>query len=206
MPNGLETGRCGFAVPASQPFSGELIQRGLDWMTRWFHGWAINLMAADLQNYAGNQQLFTLDHEFRRYRKRLKALIEVAFSTHPGSEPVAFRGCYFTATGAAAEERAFASALLGGPFGRVHIENKSACWTAQAVEDDRVYRRIALVVGIVGALLSLLGWISILALAHNRFWSVGLLGLVSAWIVALFRLRQWQSRQLGSPIKMKPAQ
>src|SRR6516165_1249775 len=104
-------------------------------MAGWFHGWAINLMSEDLLNHAGNQRLFGLDQEFRRYRKRLRALIEAAFSTHPGAEPVAFRGCYFTATGASAEERAFASALLGGPLGRVHIEHKATCWTAQARED-----------------------------------------------------------------------
>ena len=191
MPDLYKQGRCGFGVPASQTFGGDLIQGGLDWMTRWFHGWALNLMAEDLLNHAGNQRLFGLDQEFRRYRKRLRALIEVAFSTHPEAEPVLFRGCYFTATGAATEERAFASALLGGPLGRVHNEHSATCWTAQAVEDDRVYRRVALAVGSVGALLSLLGWVSIVVLTHNLWWSVGLLALFSGWIVALFRLRRW---------------
>jgi len=191
MPDVYKQGRCGFGVPASQTFGGDLIEGGLDWMTRWFHGWAINLMAEDLLNHAGNQRLFNLDQEFRRYRKRLRALIEVAFSTHPEAEPVLFRGCYFTATGAAAEERAFAAAVLGGPLGRVHTEHSATCWTALAVEDDRIYRRVALAVASVGGLLLLLGWVSILVLSHNLWWSVGLLALFSGWIVALFRLRRW---------------
>src|SRR5262249_26051359 len=144
---------------------------GLGWMTGWFHGWVINLMTDDLLNHAGNQRLFGLEQEFRRYRKRLRSLIEVAFSTHPKAEPALFRGCYFTATGGVSDDRAFVSAVLGGPHGRVHSEHSATCWTAQAVEDDRVYRRVALAVGSVGALLSLLGWMSILVLSHNLWWS-----------------------------------
>ena len=37
--------RVGFAVPASQEFSGDLVQRGLAWMSGWFHSWILNLMA-----------------------------------------------------------------------------------------------------------------------------------------------------------------
>ena len=100
MPEVYKQGRCGFGVPASRTFGGELIQGGLDWISGWFHGWAINLMAEDLFNQAGNQRLFGLDQEFRRYRMRLRSLIEVAFSTPPEADPPPFRGCYFAATGA----------------------------------------------------------------------------------------------------------
>jgi type VI secretion system protein ImpL len=206
MPDLYKQGRCGFAIPASQTFGGELIQGGLDWMARWFHGWAINLMSEDLLNHAGNQLLFGLDLEFRRYRKRLRALIEAAFSTHPGAEPVVFRGCYFTATGAAAEDRAFASALLGGPLGRVHFEHKATCWTAEALEDDRFYRRAAIAVGSVGALLSVLGWMPILIQLHSPWRWVGLVAITSGWVIAVLRLRRWQTSQFGSPMRTKPAQ
>jgi type VI secretion system protein ImpL len=191
MPELYKQGRCGFAIPPSRTFSGELIQAGLDWMSMWFQNWAINLMAEDLLNQTGNQRLFGLVQEFRRYRKRLRSLLEAAFSVHPEAEPVLFRGCYFAATGGDAGDRAFVSAVLGGPQGRVHTERAATCWTAQAVEQDRDYRRVALVVGSVGALLSLLGWASILVFARNPWWSAGLIALIAVWAVALFRLRRW---------------
>jgi type VI secretion system protein ImpL len=206
MPEIYKQGRCGFGVPASQKFGGELIQGGLDWMAGWFHGWAISLMAQNLPNCAANQHLFSVEQEFRRYRRRLRAIIESAISTHPTAEPVLFRGCYFAATGASADERAFASALLGCPHGRFQAEDRATCWTAQAADDDRGYRRVALAVGSIGALLSLLGWVSILLLSHNPWWSLGLFALLAFWAIVLFRLRQWSSPQLGSPIKMNPAQ
>jgi type VI secretion system protein ImpL len=206
MPDNFKQGRCGFGVPASKSFGGELIQGGIDWMARWFHGWAINLMGEDLLNYAANQRLFSLDQEFRRYRKRLKALVEVAFSSHQSAEPALFRGCYFAATGAAAQERAFASALLGGPLGRVHTEQRATRWTMAAVEADRAIRRVAVVIGIVGALLSLLGWMAILVHSRDRSWLVGLLVVVSGWVITLLRLRRWQTCQFGSPTRINPAQ
>src|SRR5262249_20057174 len=150
----------------------------------WFQNWSINLMAEDLLNHAGNQRLFGLVQEFRRYRNRLRSLLEAAFSTHPEAEPVLFRGCYFTATGDDAGDRAFVSAVLGGSHGRVHSEHTTTCWTAQAVEEDRTYRRAALAVGGVGVVLSLLGWTSILGLSHNSWWSAGLIALIIVWAVA----------------------
>jgi type VI secretion system protein ImpL len=191
MPPALRQSRCGFAIPSSQAFSGDLIQRGLVWMSGWFHGWVLSLMSDDLLNPSGNQQLFCLDHEFRRYRKRLRALAEAAFSTHRETEPVMLRGCYFTATGAGPDEQAFAAGLLKGPRGRVHTEHAAACWTARAEEDDRYYRRVALVVGLVGGLLTLLGWVAILALSRDPWWAAGLGAVVVAWGVTLFRLRTW---------------
>src|SRR5262249_50365436 len=183
--------RCGLAIPPSQNFSGDLIQRGLVWMSGWFHGWVLSLMSDDLLNPSGNQQLFCLDHEFRRYRKRLRALAEAAFSTHREIEPVMLRGCYFTATGAGQDEQAFAAGLLKGPRGRVHTEPAAACRTARAEEDGRYYRRVALAVGLVGGLATLLSWVAILALSRDPRWAVGLGALVVAWGVTLFRLRTW---------------
>jgi type VI secretion system protein ImpL len=191
MPELYKQARCGFAVPASRTFDGGLIQAGLDWMTGWFQGWAINLMAEDLLNHAGNQRLFGLVQEFRRYRKRLRSPLEVAFATHQKDEPVRFRGCYFTATGGSLDEQAFVSAVLGGRHGRVHTEHTATCWTGQAMENDRAYRRVALAIGSVGAILWLPGWLSILALAHNPWWSVGLIALIAAWAAALFCWRRW---------------
>ena len=110
-------GTCGRAAAASPsrprtPFSGDLVQRGLIWMSGWFHGWILSLMADDLLNQAGNNQLFSLDLEFRRYRKRLRSVLEAAFATHRETEPVLFRGCYFMATGNNPGEQAFTAGLL----------------------------------------------------------------------------------------------
>ena len=102
-------------MPPSHAFSGDLAQRGLAWMSRWFQGWTLSLMVEDLNNTAGNAQLFTLGGEFRRYRKRLRAILEAAFSTMHVTDPVLFRGCYFIATGAEPAEQSFSAGLFRGP-------------------------------------------------------------------------------------------
>lgn len=188
----LRQSRCGFAVPASQAFTGEMIQNGLVWMSGWFHGWILNLMADDLLNQAGNNQLFSLDYEFRRYRRRLRAVLEAAFSTHRETEPVLFRGCYFLASGADTREQAFSAGLLRGPRGRILADHSVTQWTRQAREDDRFYRRTALVVGLVGAGLALLTWSSILIMSSGPLRWAGPVVVVLVWSVVLLRISRWK--------------
>jgi type VI protein secretion system component VasK len=188
MPPALRQGRCGFAVPTSQPFSGDLIQRGLVWMAGWFHGWGLSLMAEDLFNQAGNNHLFSLDNEFRRYRKRLKAVVEAALATPREAEPPLFRGCYFAATGEGAADQAFSAGLLRGPRGRVLADHLVARWTRDAEADDRHYRRLALGVGITGGLLALFAWLFIIVQTGNPWWWAGPIALAVAWVVAVVRI------------------
>jgi type VI protein secretion system component VasK len=191
MTSALKQGRCGFAVPSSQAFSGDLVQRGLIWMSGWFHGWILNLMAEDLLNQAGNNRLFLLDHEFRRYRKRLRAVMEAAFSTHSGTEPILFRGCYFLATGKAAREQAFVAGLLRGPRGRIFADHAVTQWTGQAEDDDRFYRRLALGVGLVSGGLTMASWLGIIFATGNPWWWIGPVVLALVWTVAAIRIGRW---------------
>jgi type VI secretion system protein ImpL len=188
MPAALRMSRCGFAVPSTHPFSGDLVQDGLVWMSGWVHGWVLNLMAEDVLNHPGNRRLFQLDHEFRRYRRRLRTVAESAFSTHREAEPVMFRGCYFAATGTGTDEQAFSAGLLRGPRGRIFAEHAATRWTAQAEEDDRYYRRLALAVGLVGGALASLAWAYILTVAPRPLAWIGLGLVVVTWGVTLFRL------------------
>jgi type VI secretion system protein ImpL len=191
MSPALRQSRCGFAVPGSQVFSGDLVQRGFVWMSGWFHGWVLNLMSEDPLNQPGNSQLFSLDHEIRRYRKRLRSVLEAAFSTHRETEPVLFRGCYFVATGGGPNEQAFAGGLLRSPRGRIYSDHTATEWTREAEEDDRSYRRIAMGVGLGGAFVSLLAWAYIIMVTRNPWWWIGPACLLLAWVVAAVRLSRW---------------
>jgi type VI secretion system protein ImpL len=188
MPAALRQGRCGFAVPTSQAFSGDLIQRGLVWMSGWFHSWALSLIAEDLFNQAGNGHLFGLDNEFRRYRKRLRAVVEAALATPREAEPPLLRGCYFMATGENPGDHAFSAGLLKGPRGRVFADHLATSWTRDAESDDRHYRRLALGVGIAGGLLALLAWLFIIVQTGNPWWWAGPIALSVAWVVAVMRI------------------
>lgn len=178
--------RVGFAVPITEDFSGELVQGGLVWMSGWFHSWALNLLAGDPLNDRGNGQLITLDGEIRRYRKRLRSLLESAFSTHRESEPVLFRGAYFAATGDARQERAFTAGLLRGPRSRILADHVATSWSAEAEWEDRRYWRFALAVAVVGGLLSLAAWLSIAS--RTPLGWVGLIAVAVAWLVVFFRM------------------
>jgi len=188
MSHAFRQSRCGFSVPSTHAFSGDLIQRGLVWMSDWFHGWILNLMSEDLLNQSGNNHLFQLDHEVRRFRKRLRAIMEAGFSTHRESEPVLFRGCYFLASGGEPHEQAFAAGLFRSPRGRIYSEHLVTQWTEEAERDDRHYRRIALGIGLSGGALTLLVWGYILRQTESPWWYAGLATVVIGWGVALFRI------------------
>jgi type VI secretion system protein ImpL len=191
MSNPLRQSRCGFAVPSAQVFSGDLVQRGLIWMSGWFNGWCLSLMSDDLLNPAGNNRLFCLDLEFRRYRKRFRALLEAALTTPRESEPVLFRGCYFAATGADPDQQAFLGGLLRGARARIFAEHLATEWTAEALADDRRYQRLALCVGLGAGTLMLLAWLYIIVVTQNPWWWLGLGAVVLTWVVAVVRLSRW---------------
>lgn len=179
-------GRCGFAIPRTLEYSDQVSQKGLAWMSGWFHAWSLNLLAEDLLNMPSNIRLWRLGHEFRRLRKRMRDVLDAAFSTHPDAEPVLLRGCYFAATGEIPRERAFIAGLLKGPKGRIFAEGNLADWSLAAHEADRRYRRAAWLLGLVGGGLSLMAWIGIQRI-HPGFW-IGIPVLALAWIAVIVML------------------
>ena len=178
--------RVGFAVPGSQEFSGELMQRGLIWQSGWFHVWALNLLAGDPLNFRENAEIVTLEAEFRRYRRRLRSLLEAAFSSHSGATPVLFRGCYFVATGTQKNERGFSAGLLRGPRSRIVADGIAADWTDEADRADRRYTRASLLIGGVGLAGCLVTWAFIVSRAPVLGWA-GLAALAVSWLVAAIR-------------------
>lgn len=182
----MRQSRCGFAVPGGQPFSADLVQRGLSWLAGWFETWTLSQMADDPLNQAGNGRLFCLVHEVRRRRPRWRAVVDAALSTHRDAEPVLFRGLYCTATGSAPGDQAFSAGLFRGARSRVLADHVAASWSREALEDDRRYRRAALAVGIVGGLLILMTWAYIVR--FHPLWWIGLLAVVAAWIATGIRL------------------
>jgi type VI secretion system protein ImpL len=191
MPKDFLSSRVGFAVPSSTPFSGELIARGLTWTAGWFHSWVLNRMSEDPLDQASNNELFSLGHEVRRFRKRLRAVMEAAFSTHQDVEPVLFQGCYFAATGALPVQQAFSAGLLRGLRSRVIAGHQATQWAAEALEEDRRYRRIALGVALCGGLMMLIAWLYIINETQNPLWWLGLVAVLVAWIYAGVRVSAW---------------
>jgi type VI protein secretion system component VasK len=191
MPKDFLSNRVGFAVPGSIPFSGELIARGLTWTAGWFHSWVLNRMSEDPLDQASNNELFSLGHEVRRFRNRLRAVMEAAFSTHQGVEPVLFQGCYFAATGATPAQQAFAAGLLRGLRSRVIAGHQATRWAAEALEEDRRYRWIALGVALCGGLMTLIAWLYIISETQNPLWWLGLVAVIVGWIYAGVRVNSW---------------
>jgi type VI secretion system protein ImpL len=188
MPKDVLNGRVGFSVPGSIPFSGELISRGLTWTAGWFHSWILNRMSEDPLDQASNNELFSLGQEVRRFRKRLRAIMEAAFSTHQDVVSVLFQGCYFAATGAAPVQQAFATGLFRGPRSRVIAGHQATRWGVDALDEDRRYRRITLGVALAGGLMALVAWLYIIGETQNSFWWIGLVALIIAWIYAAIRI------------------
>ncbi len=178
--------RVGFAIPATESFSGDLIQRGFTWMSGWFDSWTLNLLAGDPLDDAGNGRLVLLDQEIRRYRKRLRALLESAFSTHRGAESILFRGCYFVATGPNREDRAFTAGLLRGPRSRIIADHLATDWSEEADRQDRHYRRLALAVAILGGAGCLGAWMAIISRTPLAWAGLGAIGI--AWAAALLKI------------------
>jgi type VI secretion system protein ImpL len=191
MPRDFLSSRVGFAVPSSIPFGGELISRGLTWTAGWFQGWVLNRMSEDPLDQASNNGLFSLGHEVRRFRKRLRALMEAALSTHQDAESVLLQGCYFAATGAVPAQQAFSAGLLRGPRSRVIAGYQATKWGAEALDEDRRHRRNALGVALGGGLMTLVSWLYIIGETQNPLWWIGLVTLILAWIYAGIRISSW---------------
>jgi hypothetical protein len=191
MPKDFLSNRVGFAVPGSIPFSGELISRGLTWTAGWFHSWVLNRMSEDPLDQASNNDLFSLGQEVRRFRKRLRAIMEAAFATHQDAVSVLFQGCYFTATGSVPAQHAFSAGLFRGPRSRVIAGHQATRWGVEALEEDRRYRRIALGVALGGGLMTLVAWLYIIRETQNPLWWIGLVALILAWIYAGIRISSW---------------
>jgi type VI secretion system protein ImpL len=186
LPEAMRQGRCGFAVPSTQTFSGDLVQRGLAWLSGWFETWILSQMADDPLDQPGNGRLFCLGHEVRRRRPRWRAVVEAACAVHGDDEPTPFRGLYCTATGTGPDEQAFSAGLFRGARSRVLAEHVTVEWSEEALAEDRVYRRAALAIGLVGGLLTLIAWFSIVNL--NSWWWIGFTLVIVAWLVVGTRL------------------
>jgi IcmF-related N-terminal domain len=188
MPEAMRQSRSGFAIPSTETFSADLIQRGLAWLSGWFNTWVLSQMSEDLMNQAGNNALFCLDHEVRRRRKAWRNVLDSAFSTHRDAEPLLFRGLYLIGTGHVPNEQAFAAGLLRGARGRVIADRFLAEWSAEAIAHDRRYRALALGIGLAGGMLALFAWFYIVQ--QSPLWWLGLLALVAVW-VGVFARRYW---------------
>jgi type VI secretion system protein ImpL len=158
MPAKLRQRRCGFAVPTSLGFSGDVVRRGMRWMVQWFHSWSLNLMVLEIDRKDGNNRLMDMLATFRSDQAPLVNLIDSALTTHLQDEPVLFRGCYFVACGPDPEKRAFAAGLLRKPDGRLLTDAPLTHWARGAGRLDRSYRRIALALGLITAAVALPIW------------------------------------------------
>ena len=148
-------------------------------------------MSENPLDQASNNELASLANEVRRFRKRLRAVMEAAFSTPRAAEPFAFHGCYFAATGSGPGEQAFAAGLLVGARSRVIAGHLATEWTAEARDDDWRYKQVAIGVAIGGGLLTLLWWLYVINVTQNPLWWIGVVVLCLAWVVAAVRLSSW---------------
>jgi type VI protein secretion system component VasK len=187
MPETMRQNRCGFAVPSTQDFSGDLLARGFIWLSGWFHTWILNQMSNHLVDQGGNNRLFCLDDDVRRYRRPWRAVVESALSTHRDTEPVLFRGAYCMATGSERAEQAFSAGLLRGPRSRIIADHVMTTWTADAAREDHFYRRVAWAVAAVGGALNLITWGYIVTSYNVPWWWLGLLAIFIAWLIFFLR-------------------
>ena len=165
-----------------------LVYGGLVWFSGWSETWMLHLMANEPINDVGNNALYTLATQIRRFRRQLPELLETAIAAPAGGERIPLHGCYFAATGPTHDTIACAAGIVRG---RV-LDNAAATrWAARAIEEDRAYRQAATVVGLIGGSAALLVWAYICV----GIGSLNLLGLavpaalVTAWIVMLMRVR-----------------
>jgi type VI secretion system protein ImpL len=183
--------RCGFSVPVSLAMSGEVVRRGMDWMSGWFELWSLNLMAGDVRNTQGNSRLLAMNLALRENRDNLGGLLESAFTLHSQAEPLLYRGCYFVGVGPEPERGAFAAGLLNGAKrGKLLVDRDLTRWSRGADRRDRGYRLAALALGLVAGGGSLAIWLTgILPRIHRAgqgegwYWAavVGLVLLILLW-------------------------
>jgi IcmF-related N-terminal domain len=183
--------RCGFSVPVSLAMSGEVIRRGMDWMSCWFALWSLNLMVSDVRNTQSNSRLLAMNLALRENRDNLGGLLESALTVHSQAEPLLYRGCYFVGAGSEAERGAFAAGLLNGAKrGKLLVDRDLTRWSRDADRLDRGYRLAAVALGLVAGGGSLAIWLTgilprIHRVAQRDWWYgtaiVGLALLVLLW-------------------------
>ncbi len=197
MPENLRLSRCGFSVPRSIPFRGDVVARGISWMSEWFLSWSLRLMVEDILQKDGNSRLMRMNCEMRRNKTQLAQVLDAAFTMHTQSDPILFRGCYFAAISPEPESRAFVAGLLRSPRGRLLADHLLASWAKDADKNDRVYRRVAWSMAALTALLCAPIWffgvierLEPLGLASAGW--IGLVSLAAIWPLAIFlpRLRR----------------
>lgn len=192
IPTELIARRCGYSVSPPEPFSRELVQKMLNWMTRWFYDYNIDAMVDKVTEQAGNNRLFSFDYAFRKLRPKLRAALEAAFSDRRGDDPVLFQGCYFVGTGGLPREQAFAAGLIKDRKDGLMSSLRSARWTDDARHGDGYYRRWAVAVGLTGAGLAALVWVYLLRdSGANAWWGVVPFLLGCLWAYALAKFSRW---------------
>jgi len=180
--------RCGFYLPGEPGDAAGLVHGGLVWFSGWYQTWMLYLMANEPVNHAGNNTLFTLGSHIRGFRRRLPELVGTAIAAPKEGENIPLYGCYFAATGPSPDTVACAAGMVRG---RVLDDAAPTRWSVRAIDQDRIYRRAALAVALVGGSAALLVWAYIILGIGSLHW-LGLAipaALVAAWIVTLFRVR-----------------
>ena len=180
--------RCGFYLPGDPGDTTGLVNGGLVWFSGWYQIWMLYLMTNEPVDHRGNNALFTLGTDIRRFRRRLPELLAAAVAVPQGGESISLNGCYFAATGPSPDTVACAAGIIRG---RVLDDAAVTRWTVRAIEQDRVYRRSALAVGLIGGFAALLVWAYIILGIGSLHW-LGLampVALVAAWVATLLRMR-----------------
>jgi len=185
--------RCGFSVPTTMTVGGPMLQRGADWIIRWFELWSLNLMVGDVRNTLGNCRLLAMNLALHENRNNLVGLLEAALTVHSQAEPVLYRGSYFVSYGHEPERNAFASGLLNGARkGRLLVDRDLTRWSRDADRLDRGYRLAALALGLIVGGGSAAVWVLGVVLRLRRLdpswmWAgvVGLALLALTWLVVL---------------------
>ena len=190
MPENLRLSRCGFSVPRSIPFRGEVVSKGISWMSEWFLSWSLRLMVEDIQQKEGNSRLMRMNCEMRRNKLQLAHVLDSAFTMHTQSDPILFRGCYFAAISPEPESRAFVAGLLRSPRGRLLADHLLATWAKDAEKYDRRYRLAAWIMAGLTALFCLPVWyfgvIGHMERVGRTSWGwVGLICLAAIWPAVL---------------------
>ncbi|HEU5115048.1 MAG TPA: hypothetical protein VFT74_00075, partial [Isosphaeraceae bacterium] len=189
-PENLRLSRCGFSVPRSIPFRGDVVARGISWMSEWFLSWSLRLMVEDILQKDGNSRLMRMSCEMRRSKSQLAQVLDAAFTMHTQSDPILFRGCYFAAISPEPESRAFVAGLLRSPRGRLLADNLLATWAKDANKNDRLYRRASWALAVLTALFCLPIWYfgvigRLQEVGMQAVGWIGLFGLVAVWPVVL---------------------
>jgi hypothetical protein len=123
----------------------ELVPLGIDWLCRTFFPTAAHRLfrlegrdEADRWGAADdNARLVQLLGELRDRREPLTRVLQRGFPPEPGVPPL-LGGCYLAATGADADQQAFAA----GVFQQLVANQNSVAWVAEAVGEERDFNRL----------------------------------------------------------------